>query len=85
MISALKRLVASNDGSSTANGASSASTSATGGPAPANGSSASLTANPGYFLTNGMQIISQSLQKKYSKGVNYNSKCWSLHQSRNAG
>lgn len=68
MISALKRLVNSND-----NGAANTATSANNGnnsPAANQQTNNSKTS----ILNNGMQMISQSLQKKFAKGVNYNSK-----------
>ncbi len=74
MISALKRALAKGDPS--AGGDSAAPPSATGAtqgnnlPSQNTGPAATTTA----FLNNGMHMISQSLQKKFSRGVHYNSK-----------
>jgi hypothetical protein len=86
MISALKRLVASNENNNTNNGIGTNGTglanNATGqdlnnGPAIGTTLSHSLShvnlTTTSSLLNNGMQMISQSLQKKFSKGVNYNS------------
>ena len=75
MISALKRLVTTNDNAkdnnqTPANPGISVEKGNTNSP-NANASSNLSTAS---LLNNGMQMISQSLQKKFSKGVNYNSK-----------
>ena len=73
MISAFKRLVNSSetkDKEATNGGANN------GGPSlnNKNGTGNSISTLPTSLLNNGMQMISQSLQKKFSKGVNYNMK-----------
>jgi len=71
MISALKRALAKGD--TAAGGESSVSTTASTHaqqiPSQNTGPASTTTA----FLNNGMHMISQSLQKKFSRGVNYNS------------
>ena len=79
MISALKRLVATNENKEIA---TASSTSANNGNNSSNNNPSTASTNsiiPSHISTtslfnNGMQMISQSLQKKFSKGVNYNSK-----------
>ena len=73
MISALKRLVNSNDNSATSSSTQPAPTNTNG----TNASHAQQVNNSkttASILNNGMHMISQSLQKKFSRGVNYNSK-----------
>lgn len=69
MISAFKRLVKTNDASINSN---SSSNSVASNSNESNGhlNAASFTST----INNGVQMISHSLQKKFSKGVNYNSK-----------
>ena len=82
MISALKRLVANNDNSTNINSQNSGQNannlspngSSTNSNNSNSGAIASNLATTTSLLNNGMQMISQSLQKKFSKGVNYNSK-----------
>jgi hypothetical protein len=82
MISALKRLVATNDSNNnSANNAAKTEAATSSNPANAVSKSGEPTtsalASPFHtttLLNNGMQMISQSLQKKFSRGVNYNSK-----------
>ena len=74
MINAFKRLVAPNsneikDKENASNGSHN-----TPGSISKNGSNNIIATLPASFLNNGMQMISQSLQKKFSKGVNYNMK-----------
>ena len=70
MISAFKRLV-SND---TKNDQKATENSPNGNVTSSNQLPSQSTGPGNSFLNNGMQMISQSLQKKFSKGVNYNSK-----------
>lgn len=70
MISAFKRLV-SND---TKNDQKATENSPNGNVAGSNQLPSQSTGPGNSFLNNGMQMISQSLQKKFSKGVNYNMK-----------
>lgn len=67
MISALKRLVNSND-SKTAEASATTTQEAPEGQLP------TQNTGSGAFSNNGMHTISQSLQKKFSRGVNYNMK-----------
>ena len=79
MISAFKRLVATNSdakensgGIGNSNGSSNSSSNKNG---TNNSTNALTTSNtPTSLFNNGMQMISQSLQKKFSRGVNYNMK-----------
>jgi hypothetical protein len=82
MISALKRLVTTNDSNNNTNSANNNSNVKTDGSSNTNvstlKSSESTLAISSPFtstnlLNNGMHMISQSLQKKFSRGVNYNS------------
>lgn len=70
MISAFKRLVNSNDAKTDTKTENSADSQL---PTQQTGPS---------FFNNGMHMISQSLQKKFSKGVNYNSKFFSYLKLR---
>ena len=85
MISALKRLVNSNDNSANntaGTGTGTATATANGTNNSNNGSISNQQINNNSnnnsktttsILNNGMQMISQSLQKKFARGVNYNS------------
>ena len=75
MISAFKRLVKTD---ATPTSTSASTTPATAGSSPPNNGHepSDNHAHPNRLTTqlnNGVQMISQSLQKKFSKGVNYNS------------
>ena len=73
MISAFKRLVNSNgDGKQTTTAV--AGDAVTGNQIPSQKTGPQPSSNPTSLLNNGMHMISQSLQKKFSRGVNYNSK-----------
>lgn len=70
MISAFKRLVNSNGEANKAGAAGDAGTTGPSSQIP----SQRTGPQTGSVLNNGMHMISQSLQKKFSRGVNYNSK-----------
>jgi membrane protein involved in colicin uptake len=75
MISAFKRLVNSNGEANKTGAAGDVSgPNASQIPSQRTGSQAGSN-QAGQLLNNGMHMISQSLQKKFSRGVNYNSKC----------
>jgi hypothetical protein len=87
MISALKRLVTTNDSNNNTNATNNNSNVKTDASSSANTAtlktSESTHAINSPFITtnllnNGMQMISQSLQKKFSRGVNYNSNYFTI-------
>ena len=83
MISALKRLVTTNDSNNNTqtnnnsnaktDGSSSANNTSTMKTSESTQAISSPFTNSTNLLNNGMHMISQSLQKKFSRGVNYNS------------
>lgn len=79
MISAFKRLVnSSGEANKTGADGDAAGLTGPGGQIPSQRTGPQAGSNPTNMLNNGMHMISQSLQKKFSRGVNYNSKLFDV-------